>query len=105
MRDAFKFLFPMTYLIDLKVVSSVINNPPFSKKWSIIQLHDEIPNIQLVQTLFEVAGYIDSANNQSIFMLDRDLEEKALRLCDFMQMLNCKEAQDMYFKLILVMDL
>ncbi|KAJ3252478.1 Intraflagellar transport protein 81 [Boothiomyces macroporosus] len=84
----------MTYLIDLKVVSSVINSPPFSKKWSIIQLHDEIPNIQLVQTLFEVAGYIDSANNQSIFMLDRDLEEKALRLCDFMQMLNCKEAQD-----------
>ncbi|KAJ3319005.1 Intraflagellar transport protein 81 [Boothiomyces sp. JEL0866] len=84
----------MTYLIDLKVVSTVISNPPFSKKWSIIQLHDEIPNVQLVQTLFEVAAYIDSANNQSIFLLDRDLEEKALRLCDFMQMLNCKDAQD-----------
>lgn len=84
----------MNYQIDLKAITTAISQPPFSKTWSIIQLHDEIPSNQLLDTIFEVARFIDDANKTSIFNQDRPMEERIFRLCDFLRMLKCKEALD-----------
>ncbi|KAI8895679.1 hypothetical protein BC833DRAFT_600460 [Globomyces pollinis-pini] len=82
----------MDYQFDLKALSTAISAAPFSKSWSVIQLHDEITVFQLLSTLFEVATYVDAANVQSIFNLDRDFEEKIFRLWEFLRMLKMKEA-------------
>jgi intraflagellar transport protein 81 len=88
-KDSFS---KMNYQIDLKAISNAISAKPFNIQWSIIQLHDEITPTQLLQTLFDVSGFVDEANVSSIFPIDRPLEEKVFRLVEFLQMLKYKPA-------------
>jgi intraflagellar transport protein 81 len=82
----------MNYQVDLKAISKNIALPPFNLSWSIVQLHDEISPTTLLQTVFDVASFIDGANKSSIFPLERPLDEKVLKLCDFLRMLRYKPA-------------
>ena len=82
----------MSYQIDLKTISTVISAPPFSKPWSIIQLHDEISPPQLLDTIFGIAAYLDESNKTSVFNQDRPLDDKVPRLIDFLGMLKYQEA-------------
>jgi intraflagellar transport protein 81 len=77
---------------DLKLVATALSQPPFNKKWSIIQLHDELPVEDLLITIFEIAAYIDESNQPSVFAVDRDFQEKVYRLADFLRMLKFEPA-------------
>ena len=79
-------------LTDLKIVSSTLSQAPFNKKWSIIQLHDELPVEELLATIFEVAAYIDESNKPSVFAVDKETEEKVVRLSEFLRMLKYEPA-------------
>lgn len=82
---------------DLKLLSSVISGPPFNKRWSLIQLHDELSPDQLIGLAFEIAAYIDEANKPSIFSADREFEDRITRLAGFLGMLKYEPAvADMY---------
>ncbi|KAJ3370708.1 Intraflagellar transport protein 81 [Kappamyces sp. JEL0680] len=82
----------MALQIDLKVISSAISSPPFEKNWSIIQLHDEISAEQLLATVYEVAAFVDEASSPTVFLQDKEHEEKILRLAEFLQMLKYEPA-------------
>jgi hypothetical protein len=85
------------YKFDLKLISSSISAHPFSKKWSAIQLHDEVPVDVLLNGVFEIAGHIDTANKTSIFTQDIDLDDKLFRLVEFLKMLKLKVSNDNLF--------
>jgi intraflagellar transport protein 81 len=74
---------------DLKIISQTISGEPFNKKWSIIQLHDELTPDQLLQATFEVAAYIDEANKNCAFLQEsKEFQERVYRLVDFLRMLK-----------------
>jgi intraflagellar transport protein 81 len=84
----------MNQQIDLKPVQEVISKAPFLKKYSIIQLHDELSPPLLMGLVFEVAAYIDEANKNSVFLKEIQPEEKVAHLVDFLRMLKYKDANN-----------
>lgn len=79
--------------VDLKIISTAISSPPFNRRLSIIQLHDELSAAQLLDIIFEVAAFIDEASKPSVFLPDgREIEEKVFRLVEFLRMLKYVEA-------------
>ena len=77
---------------DLRLVATALSQPPFNKKWSIIQLHDELAGEELLATIFEIATYIDEANKNSVFAVDKEFQEKVYRLSEFLRMLKFEPA-------------
>ena len=77
---------------DMKQLSTALSQPPFNKRWSIIQLNDELGPDELLTTIFEIALYIDESNKPSVFGTDRELEEKIYRLSEFLLMLKFEPA-------------
>ncbi|KAJ3020677.1 Intraflagellar transport protein 81 [Thoreauomyces humboldtii] len=84
---------------DLKLISSILAAPPFSRSYSAIQLHDEVPVLQLMQLISDAMAFIDEANPQSphkkVDMRNEDPEESVLRVAVFLQLLKWKDAGDM----------
>ncbi|KAI8916880.1 hypothetical protein BC831DRAFT_485830 [Entophlyctis helioformis] len=81
---------------DLKLVVERLAAPPFSKTWSVIQLHDEVTPVQLLQCVSDIVSHIDQGNPLSPhrnFDLRNELpEDTVARLSEFLRMLKLKEA-------------
>lgn len=85
---------------DLKFVSAQLSQPPFSRTYTAIQLHDDVPIFQLMQTLSDVIAAIDEGNPQSphqnVDMRNEDPQDSVARMGGFLALLKWKEAGDMY---------
>ncbi|KAK6099451.1 hypothetical protein MT418_000866 [Batrachochytrium dendrobatidis] len=81
---------------DLKLLAERLSAPPFSKTWTVIQLHDTITPIQLLQCISDVVSNIDQANLQSphrnVDIRNELPEDTVARLSDFLRMLKFKDA-------------
>jgi intraflagellar transport protein 81 len=81
---------------ELKFIVESLVSQPFSKTWSVIQLHDDLPAVTLLQCLCDILGYIDEADPVSIFKkvdIRNDSSDDFInRLVDFLRMLKMKEA-------------
>jgi intraflagellar transport protein 81 len=81
---------------ELKFIVETLVNPPFSKTWTVIQLHEELPSITLLQVLCDILAFIDDADPTSCFRkvdARKDVSEEYFgRVGDFLRMLKMKEA-------------
>ena len=86
----------MSSASDLKFIVERLSAPPFSKTWSVIQLHDEIAPIQLLQTVSDIVASIDQSNPQSphrnVDLRNEQPEDTVARLSEFSRMLKFKLA-------------
>ena len=86
----------MSSSLDLKFISERLALPPFSKSLSVIQIHDELKPVQLLQLINDVVAYIDDANQYSphrnVDVRDEQPEDTVNRLGDFLKMLKLKDA-------------
>jgi intraflagellar transport protein 81 len=81
---------------ELKFIVETLVNPPFSKTWTVIQLHEELPLLTLLQVMCDIVAFIDDADPTSCFRkvdARKDMNEEYFsRLGDFLRMLKMKEA-------------
>ncbi|KAI8590958.1 hypothetical protein BDZ88DRAFT_412911 [Geranomyces variabilis] len=79
---------------DLKLIASILGAPPFSKQYSAIQLHDEVPVVQLMQLISDAIATIEETNplsqHQKVDMRNEDPEESVVRIASFLQLLKYK---------------
>lgn len=81
--------------MDFENISAALCSPPFNKNISIIQLHDELTSIQLIDLVYQVSLYIDEAANPSVFSLvEMDQNEKIAKLVEFLEMLKFPPCND-----------
>ncbi|KAJ3014255.1 UNVERIFIED_CONTAM: Intraflagellar transport protein 81 [Siphonaria sp. JEL0065] len=78
--------------MDLRLVSDKLNQPPFNKNLSVIQLHDEVPAYALVQLISDVAAYLEEGGPvPSVHKVDirnEEPEATAWRISEFMRILK-----------------
>ncbi|KAI8905563.1 hypothetical protein EDD86DRAFT_211793 [Gorgonomyces haynaldii] len=82
---------------ELKFIVEKLVQAPFSKTWSVIQIHDEIPEQMLLQTLLDVLQYTNEQDALSPFKkVDyREVNDELLyKIIDFLKMLKFKEIED-----------
>ncbi|KAL2920089.1 hypothetical protein HK105_200155 [Polyrhizophydium stewartii] len=86
----------MTTPSELKLIAERLSAPPFSKTWSVIQLHDEVAPVQLLQCVSDIVAHLDQANPQSphrsVDLRGEMPEDTAGRLAEFLRMLKFKDA-------------
>lgn len=86
----------MTSAVELKFISDTLSVPPFSKSFSVLQLHDELQPIQILQIVSDVIAYIDEGNPQSphrgIDIRKEQPEVTVQRFGDFLRMLKFTDA-------------
>jgi intraflagellar transport protein 81 len=78
---------------ELKLIVERLAGPPFSKTWSVIQIHDEVPPGQLIISICDILAFIDEGNQKSIFKIPeaRAQPEFINSLVDFLAMLKFKD--------------
>ncbi|KND05085.1 uncharacterized protein SPPG_00760 [Spizellomyces punctatus DAOM BR117] len=83
---------------ELKLIVTALASPPFSRTYSAIQLHDELPILQLLQLVSDVMAAIDEGNPQSLHrgvdMRNEDPQDSVARISGFLQLLKWKDAGD-----------
>ncbi|TPX69293.1 hypothetical protein SpCBS45565_g02540 [Spizellomyces sp. 'palustris'] len=83
---------------DLKLIVTTLASPPFSRTFSAIQLHDELPVLQLLQLISDIMAVIDDGNPQSLHrgvdMRNEDPQDSVARITGFLQLLKWKDAGD-----------
>ena len=88
----------MATAAQLKLVSTRLSQPPFSKTISSIQLHDDYTPPQLLSLITEIMAFLDAENpnswHKSADIRTEDPEDTVIRLGDFLRVLNFKEAMD-----------
>ncbi|KAJ3385440.1 Intraflagellar transport protein 81 [Entophlyctis sp. JEL0112] len=79
-------------MVDLKLVSDALQQPPFNKTLSVIQLHDELKFYALAQLVSDVAAYLeDGGPVPSIHKVDirnEDSDATAWRIAEFCRILK-----------------
>lgn len=92
---------------ELKFIAESISAAPFSKTWSVIQIHDEFPPQQLFIALVEILAVIDQADATSLFKhVDGRSELTAeifAKVVEFLCMLKYKPALEDGFALMYAM--
>lgn len=83
---------------DLRLVVERLQQPPFNLILTAIQLHDDIPYMQLIQIVSDVMAHIDESNTQSfhkgVDLRAESQEDTIARLTDFLRLLKCKDVND-----------
>ncbi|KAJ3191226.1 Intraflagellar transport protein 81 [Irineochytrium annulatum] len=80
--------------MDVKLIADKLTQPPFSKNYSVIQLHDEVPVHTLLQLITDAAATIDDGPN-SVHKVDIRMEEPeatAWRISDLLRVLKFRGA-------------
>ncbi len=83
---------------NLKLVVQVLAEPPFSKPLTPIQLHDDVPPIQLLQLASDVLAHLDAGNSASLHARGKEVrnelpEDVFWRMSETLRMLKFKPAQ------------
>jgi intraflagellar transport protein 81 len=82
-------------MTDLHLVAETLSKPPFSKPYSAIQLHSDVPHPTLLQLITDVAASLDDPcpTPPSIHKVDirnEDPELTAWRISDLLRILKYK---------------
>ncbi|KAI8825704.1 uncharacterized protein EV422DRAFT_563535 [Fimicolochytrium jonesii] len=83
---------------DLKLITTALAAPPFSRTYSVIQLHDEVPVIQLMQLIADAMAAIDEGSplkGAAPLDMQNEVPEEAVgKIANFLLLLKWKDIGD-----------
>lgn len=85
----------MTTPTELADLCDLLYQPPFKKQYTVIQLHDELSDFELVSLIHDVMLAIDEVNPNSIHkrvvdIRNEEQEDTVWRVTEFLKLLKYK---------------